>query len=629
MSKNILLKTNLFVCIVILVGFALTALQNYNSTRRLYMDNMEHVSSLTTEGIYYRLESIFAKPVNVSLTMANDNFLIDFLAEETEQLDNDEYVQTMSEYLEAYRDKYDYDSVFLVSTNTHRYYNFSGIDRVLSKDSDENDWYFNFVESGAVCALNVDNDEAAENEITVFINCAIKDKSGTIGVVGVGFRIDNLQALLYEYERQFDVQTFLINEQGFVEISTDLSGYEYVDHFSISGYPQLKDEILSEKGETRSYWIEEESGRNFIVAQYIPDMSWYLIVENNTRILDEKMQFQILSDLLIVTIIVLVALIVITVVIRGFKKNIEQLTEEHLLAFRQATEELFDNIYEINITDNMPVGKSAINYFKSLGLTENTSYSDALLTIAYTQIKPEHKEEYIRIFSPENILNEFQNGVTSLRYEFQSNIDGKSYKWLRINANIYRNKADNSVRAFMYRQNIETEKRAEIQARTDSLTGLFNKLTTERYIRQLLTEGRDLFGFVIFDIDDFKLINDNFGHSCGDEAIVRFSNALRKRFRRSDIVGRIGGDEFVVFLPIPSVEWVKKIAEEFAKSLDIEFKNEEASIKIATSIGISIFPQHGTDFETLYRNADAALYKTKEQGKNGVTIFNETNWHNL
>lgn len=112
MKKNILMRTNILVCLVIIIGFTTTAVLSYQANYTASVQNIEQVSALTSEGIYYQLTSIFTKPVNISLTMANDSLLKGFLADEKTQLDNQVYIETIREYLDAYRAKYQYDSVF-------------------------------------------------------------------------------------------------------------------------------------------------------------------------------------------------------------------------------------------------------------------------------------------------------------------------------------------------------------------------------------------------------------------------------------------------------------------------------------------------------------------------------------
>lgn len=190
MKEKVLLKTNLFICIIIILGFFITSIISYHSNKQIFQKDIEEVSNLTSEGIYHNIDTIFSKPINVSMTMANDVLLKDFLGEEALKKDDDSYIKQMRDYLNAYRIKYGYDSVFLVSKETSRYYYYNGLDRILTKDNPENEWYYDFLNSKAEYGIKIDNDEVANanNDITVFINCAIKgENKETIGVVGVGF----------------------------------------------------------------------------------------------------------------------------------------------------------------------------------------------------------------------------------------------------------------------------------------------------------------------------------------------------------------------------------------------------------------------------------------------------------
>lgn len=115
MKEKVLLKTNLFICIIIILGFFITSIISYHSNKQIFQKDIEEVSNLTSEGIYHNIDTIFSKPINVSMTMANDVLLKDFLGEEALKKDDDSYIKQMRDYLNAYRIKYGYDSVFLVS----------------------------------------------------------------------------------------------------------------------------------------------------------------------------------------------------------------------------------------------------------------------------------------------------------------------------------------------------------------------------------------------------------------------------------------------------------------------------------------------------------------------------------
>ncbi|WNX84606.1 GGDEF domain-containing protein [Agathobaculum sp. NTUH-O15-33] len=301
--------------------------------------------------------------------------------------------------------------------------------------------------------------------------------------------------------------------------------------------------------------------------------------------------------------------------------------QKHQLVFQRATEKLYENIYEIDVTHNRAASEETESYFESLGVPHNTPYDLALPIIARQQIKEEFRQGYLNTFSPENVLRAYHSGEQSLKYDFMISTDGgKNFYWMRIIARIFYWDDDESIRMFIYRQNIDTQKQQEErileQLNRDSLSGLYNKAATQNLIRRCLTEepGR-LYAFFMLDIDFFKKVNDTWGHTMGDLVIEDFAGLLRRQFRDSDIVGRIGGDEFVVFIAAPSRAWVEEKAKSLLEILRYDFKNEGKQCHISTSIGIALSPEAGDDFDSLYQNADFALYQVKKHGKDDYTIF--------
>lgn len=637
MKKNILLRTNLLVCAVIVLGFAVSSVISYWSNQGIFLKDVENVSSLTSEGIYYQIESIFTRPVNVSLTMANDNLLKEFLADEEANLRNPSYVETLRDYLNVYRAKYGYDSVFLVSTRTGRYYHFNGLDRVLTPGNLENEWYYAFLKSGAEHSLNIDNDEAARNEITVFINCRITGRDGsTRGVVGVGFRIDHLQTLLDDYEKKFGVAAYLVGEDGNVEVSTERTGYKAVTLFRTPAFAALKARILNDSDGRQMFWYPAEGGDRYLVTQYLPNLHWHLVVENDTRGLTRKLNVQFYRNVLVIVVILVCVLLTITRVIRSYNAQIIRLTRaveererKHRAVFQEATEQLYENIYELDITHNRTASEATERYFESLGAALGTPYDECLRIVAGKQIKEEFRQGYLDTFSRENVLRAYREGRNSLQYDLMISSDGGgTYYWIRISTHIFHWDEDDSIRMLVYRQNIDAQKRRERslfdQMRRDSLTGLCNKAATQEDIRRLLQrEPGGTFAFFILDVDKFKDVNDTLGHGAGDAVLVEFARTLREQFREDDVVGRIGGDEFVAFCRLPGREAARKKAAELVAALRRDVRAEAGTCSITASIGVALSPESGREFETLYRNADRALYRTKEKGRNGFTLHGD------
>ncbi len=629
MKGNKLLRTNILISVILIVGFSLTAVFSYQANYRASLDNVEQVSSLTTEGIYYQLTSMFTKSVNASLTMAHDSLLVEHLLEEEKYFRDEDYIQTTRNYLETYQEKYGFDSVFLASTATKNYYTFTGLDRILIENDPENTWFFNLLKNDQEYSLNIDNDQVkgADNAITVFVNCKVKDSKGNVlGIIGVGVQIEHLKELLLSYEKKFKLETYLINKKGTIEVSTTYTGYEEKNWFEIYGQTNIKKEMLAWKEDSVNLemWInssENTIDKDYIVTRYIPELSWHLIVRQNTGKLISEIRNSIFQTCLIITFIILIILVIITSIIRNFNKQIIKLVEERETIFRRSTEQLYDKINELNITKNTYVGKHTVHYFETIG-AKGLPFDQGLRVIADKQIKEEYREGYINIFSPENVIKEYKKGNKSLRYEFMITEDGVNYHQMRVDAYIFYSPEDDSIHMFAYRKNIDEEKKKEQKAELDEMTGFYNKKVTERIIdRMLLESPEQKYAFFIFDIDNFKQANDNFGHLFGDLCIKEFTRVIKESFgEENTIMGRVGGDEFVVFTPIINTEWVDRKAKEVSKALNIKCENNSSYWDMSASIGIAITPEDGKEFKDIYKNADIALYQTKEKGKNGYTL---------
>lgn len=169
------------------------------------------------------------------------------------------------------------------------------------------------------------------------------------------------------------------------------------------------------------------------------------------------------------------------------------------------------------------------------------------------------------------------------------------------------------------------QKQLEVKADTDLLTGLNNKLATERKIKEYIAQNPNSQSMMfILDIDNFKNINDTRGHAFGDEVLRTLGEQVRVLFRSSDIIGRAGGDEFIVFLK--NISDPAAIRKE-AKKVENFFQNfkvgEYSKYTVTASIGVAIFPEEGADFEAIYKAADTGLYKAKKGGKNQLAFYKE------
>lgn len=169
-------------------------------------------------------------------------------------------------------------------------------------------------------------------------------------------------------------------------------------------------------------------------------------------------------------------------------------------------------------------------------------------------------------------------------------------------------------------------KELQNKAETDLLTELYNKVSTEKKIQEYLDgEGKDKINMMcVLDIDNFKKINDTMGHAFGDEVIASLGKQIKSEFRVTDILGRIGGDEFVIFLKDLKTD---EVIEREAERISLFFKDftvgTYTKYSPTASIGAAIYPRDAHDYESLYKAGDTALYKAKKRGKNQLAFYKD------
>ena len=172
---------------------------------------------------------------------------------------------------------------------------------------------------------------------------------------------------------------------------------------------------------------------------------------------------------------------------------------------------------------------------------------------------------------------------------------------------------------------IRQKKMREIASR-DGLTQLYNKVGTERLIKEWLHSDSGKAGgvFMMMDVDYFKQINDTYGHAVGDRVLYKVGHLLKSSFRENDIVGRIGGDELLIFMEgVTSEEFAVRRMENLQQYLR-ELPMEELEGHMLTcSMGAAFAPKDGMTFEELYKHADEALYVTKRNGRDGFSIYHK------
>lgn len=225
------------------------------------------------------------------------------------------------------------------------------------------------------------------------------------------------------------------------------------------------------------------------------------------------------------------------------------------------------------------------------------------------------------------LRNEVAQGAPYSSAQLRILNKAKAYVWYRVHVINQFDQNHEPVRAiglvFDINKDMLDMERLRNRAERDALTGLLNREETEARIKQHLQRkpARRCALFMI-DADNFKQINDSKGHMLGDVVLAELAAGMKKLMRESDIVGRIGGDEFAIFMKdISTREAAEQKAGELAEMFRHLFEAEKQRVRVTCSIGVALYPEDGMDYPALYKCADQALYQAKSLGKNQYALY--------
>ncbi len=331
MERKLKIRANILICVIIFIGFVAVGVTSYNTYGNIISDDIANISKLTTTNIYSDIRNELTKPIFVSLTMANDSFLKNWLKDEAAG-NTAAHQEDLRQYLMGFRKKYNYDSVFLISEKSKVYYHYNGINKVLSPEDEHDQWYYNYIESGLTYDLDVDTDEANHNRLSVFVNCRVTDENGSLlGVTGVGLEIDHVQGLLQAFEDDYALEAMLFNEEGIVQVHTRANSIETINVFDDDIIAQNRQTITAEHGSLVMMEFREEPFDGYIITRYIEDLNWYLLVKKDTSVLERSMYAQILGDLIIYIVVTAAVLAISNRIIRKNDKLLINMTRTDLL----------------------------------------------------------------------------------------------------------------------------------------------------------------------------------------------------------------------------------------------------------------------------------------------------------
>ncbi|MCF7931111.1 MAG: sensor domain-containing diguanylate cyclase [Acholeplasmataceae bacterium] len=461
-------KLALILSFIIFFGVLMSSVIVYFSYNRSISDNTRSIAELSATNIYSEINNELTKPIYVALTMANDTFVKDWLNNE-----GSAEPQNIIDYLEGIQVKYEYSSVFLVSDTTLDYYRHTGFHKTISLSDDHDVWYFDFVDSDLIYALDVDVDQA-NNTLTIFVNAKIFDDSNElIAVIGVGVEMNYIQEMIGSFETQYELEAFLINPSGIIQSHSNTEFIETRNIFLEEQYEKHEDLLKSSL--TDMIVVHDDS--KYIISRYVDELDWYIIVIKDTNVF--------------------------------------------------------------------------IGFFRDYFITSFIILIMILISVYYLVNKT---------------IKAYQDKVFKL-------------------------------------------------AKTDYLTNLDNRRGFDMKFLDLKNlHKQDVYIYMI-DIDEFKLINDQYGHGIGDSILKQVAQIISTQVSPYGIVSRWGGDEFAgIFLGEEKI-LVEKLK---ATTSMIEQDENLSQYHISISIGYTASSFEETA-DAAIKRVDQALYDSKAKGGHCIT----------
>lgn len=228
----------------------------------------------------------------------------------------------------------------------------------------------------------------------------------------------------------------------------------------------------------------------------------------------------------------------------------------------------------------------------------------------------------------QGLIRRVEQGEPYTVAELRLRMKGGGYLWCKAAVTALFDAQGKPVKAVGVLSDIQEQKNKLLSieefARRDSLTGLYNKGAAEMLVcNSISARSKEPAVLMMMDVDNFKGINDTYGHPAGDLVLKKISEKLGSLFRESDIIGRVGGDEFIIFLPHVRDESMLQVkADAILAGFRECFETELVHYRVTCSIGAAVYPRDGEDYNGLIRKADIALYRAKREGKNQYRVYN-------
>lgn len=302
---------------VLALGFLATSLISYHVSRQAIRHAIiDQDLPLTSSNIYSEIQKDLVRPVLISSTMAHDTFVRDWV------LRGERDEDAMTRYLKEVKQRHGAFSSFFVSEKSGRYYTGEGVLKRVSSFEPRDAWYYRVRGMSEDYEINVDPDLANDDALTIFINYRVFDYAGDyIGATGIGLTVDSVRRLIREYQQRFHRTIYFVNGRGHVVAFG--RGEQPVDLRQTPGLGPRIDDILHQR--RGSFQYEADGDNHILHVNYLPELKWYLFVEQNESVALAGIRQTLYFNLAISLVVTLVVVFLTQLALGRYQRRLEQL----------------------------------------------------------------------------------------------------------------------------------------------------------------------------------------------------------------------------------------------------------------------------------------------------------------
>jgi diguanylate cyclase (GGDEF)-like protein/PAS domain S-box-containing protein len=658
-------KLRIYVFLALVPVFVVSIFFVYTNINQLTYRIARDYAQFKSNDLISEIDAYIEREITLSLSVAQSDEVIDWMKDEEDPLKFDLAYNDLTLYKSFLN-----DSNFFVATDVTK--NFYFIEKnqgknelvplyVLDETMSEDVWYFKTKEDIEVYDLNIDFDRFLKT-IRVWINVVVKDENEFVGVLGTGLLLDPILEDIFEETNETISKSVIIDEFGAIQLDSNIENIrensfdENVDEsksiFSMHDTEEFRTEVSRFLRHPEEAVLMELTNSHYNFAMFSPIAStdWYVVTFYDASELYSFRNFVPLIFLMLILYIgfsIAINQIVLIAIIKPLEFIKKSIQEDRYNEINEMGKSRDDEIGELastvdtmrskledysvqlqekvqlqsdeldRIFSSTPIGITILKEDKTIYYSND--YFDNLFGVDESVLGT-HFNLLVNRSTDCELVNNYMSTNEQIPFEIQMKSMNKNIIWCEVRILKYVEKEELYYQVLItdVSKKKEYEEKLIEYAIKDSLTGIFNRRHFEKLMNEEIyrvNRYHHSLSVVLFDIDNFKSINDQYGHDIGDEILVKLTKLVSKSIRHSDVFARWGGEEFILLLKETGIE----TAYEKAEKLRVLFEESDFSpvAKVTSSFGVIEKRPEETYLE-MFSRVDNALYKAKNLGRNNV-----------